>query len=486
MRSSLPVVLFLVPFVSALLVVIFGWWIPRLARWIASSALITSSVLSLIALDATRSGPLRVFLGGWPAPLGIEWSLDFLGALMTSLVSCSAAIVLLGAGPLVRAELEKREVSFYACSLLLISGLIGMASTADLFNFYVHLEVSALSAYALVGAGGRGAPRAAIRYLIVGTLGASLYLLGVGFLYAATGSLNMADVATRLAGAPRALSTTGSILIMLGLALKMGLVPLHAWMPEAYAKAPAAAAALMAPVVTKVSAYALLRMLYWVCAPNVLPRESAILESLILLGAVTMLYGSGRAVFEQNLRRALAFSSISQIGLVAVGIGLATPNAMTGAIVHLLADALAKAALFLAAGSIAVQYGIHTINELGRMRSRARWIRVSIGLAGLSLIGIPPFIGFFGKWYVLLAAVEGGAYLIAAAVVAGSLLTSVLVFRILEKIFFGAPTALNPPKYACWSVATASFVFAMSTSVFGLLSTSLIRWIATTTFSKGG
>jgi multicomponent Na+:H+ antiporter subunit D len=482
MTSSLPIVLFLLPFLAALIVVAAGWWLRSLGRWLAPAALLATSVLAFIALVETRHQTLRVFLGAWAPPLGIEWSLDFLGALMICLVASTSALVLIGAGHLVHAELEQREVSFYACTLLFVSGLIGMLTTADLFNFYVHLEVAALSAYALVGAGGSGAPRAAIRYLILGTLGASLYLVGIGFFYAATGSLNMADVASRLATAPRVLTTTGSFLVLIGLGLKMGLVPLHAWMPDAYAKAPAASAALMAPLMTKVSAFALLRIFHWVCAPH----DPAVLQTLAFLGAVTILYAGLRAALEQDLRRALALSSISQVGLVAIGIGLDSSAALTGAIIHLIADALAKAALFLAAGSILVRYDIRDIRDLGRVRSSSTAERFSIVLAGLSLVGLPPFIGFFGKWYVLTAALDRGAIGLAVTAALGTLLTAALVFRILQPLFFGTGERAAPPVRSSWSLVAATCAFALSTSILGFVSAPVLQWIAAATLPKGG
>jgi multicomponent Na+:H+ antiporter subunit D len=435
MSPALPALLFLVPFVAALLAGLLGWFVRGWARWTAIVAAVLE--VALACHGVLGAGPVRTraFMGGWPPPLGIEWALDPLGALAVVLVVVTSGLVLVGVPGLVRAELDGREPSFYVAALLLESALLGMVLTADLFNFFVHLEVAALCSYALVAAGGRGAPRAALRYLVMGTLGASSYLLGVGMLYAATGSLNMSDVAARLAHASPALAATGGALVVVGLALKMGLFPLHGWMPAAYARAPAAAAALMAPLVTKVSALALLRIVGWVLVPHAFGRDAGVLPALSAAGTVAIVAGAVLALRENDLRRLLAYSSVSQMGIVAAGIGLGHPTALTGAVVHIVADTVAKAVLFLVAGVLAVRWGIRDVRQLGRLRGTAPALRAIILVAGLSLVGLPPLMGFYGKWYVVTAALEQDAPWVVAAVGVGTMLTVAYVFRIVERLF---------------------------------------------------
>src|SRR5690606_6164438 len=199
------------------------------------------------------TGSLHTHLGGWAPPLGIEFVMDPLTVLMAVLVSGGAFLLLLGMRTAVSTELEGRETAFHALTLLLVTGMTGMVMTGDLFNMFVHLEVTSLSAYALAGSGRPGAARAGLHYLLIGSLGASLYLLGVGFIYAGTGTLNMADVAVRLADAPPQLAMMGAALIAGGLGIKMALFPLHGWMPAAYSACTTPAATLMAALVTKVA-----------------------------------------------------------------------------------------------------------------------------------------------------------------------------------------------------------------------------------------
>lgn len=444
MMSPIPVWLFLLPFVAALLSGTFGWYVPGLARRLALLATAAMSALSLLAVrEALRHGELIVHLGDWAPPLGIEWSVDPLGAFVVAIVAWLSFFALAGSGAAIRSELEGRETSFHVCAMLLVSGLVGMAVSADLFNVFVHLEVSSLSAYALVAAGGRGAPKAAMRYLLIGSLGATLYLLGVGFLYAATGSLNMADVAARIPLAPDPrLAFVGSALIVVGLGVKMGLFPLHGWMPDAYSRSPIVAAGLMAPLVTKVSAYVLIRVLFWVYGSGVHREERILLDVLCWAGAIGIVAGAALAAVQNDLRRILAYSSVSQMGLVALGVGLGNATALTGAMLHIANDALMKGALFLAVGAIAVRHGITDVRQLHRLRGRSPWLAGTIALAGMSLVGIPPLAGFFGKWYVLMGALQSERVIFAAAILVGSLGTAVYVFRIVEKLYFSAPEEL--------------------------------------------
>jgi multicomponent Na+:H+ antiporter subunit D len=441
--SNTPILLFLVPFLGGLLCALADWSRPRVAGPVATGTMLFTAALSIwAAYDVWTAGALVTDLGGWtqqedmPWYLGIRWQIDSLSALLVVLVSVISAGVIASGHRSLRSELPSREPVYYACALLLISGLMGITLTADLFNLFVHLEVASLAGYALVAGGRKPAIRAAMDYLIIGTIGASMYLLGVGFIYAATGTLNMAEVATYLAAGDAGLSEIGLLLITVGLAVKMGLFPLHTWMPAAYATAPAAAGALMAPLATKVSAYALLRVLFWVVQPDALQQEQVVLAALTWVGAAGMIFGAVQAARQSDLWRLLAYSSVSQMGLIALGMGLADANSLTGAILHIANDAVMKGALFLAAAVILARFGVRQVDQLSCLRGAAPWMMGVFVIAGLSLIGIPPLCGFYGKWYVLSAAIDQQAWVFVAAIVLGSLATAVYIFRIFEQLFF--------------------------------------------------
>lgn len=478
-----PALLFVVPFVAALLIAVLKPFAPGAARPVAVSAATATAALALWALPRVLvDGTLRVGLGGWPAPLGIELVLDPLAAGMAVLVSLTALGVLASTRPFVEVELPGHHPLFLALALLLVSGLMGMVVTGDLFNLFVHLEVASLSAYALVAAGGRrGAPRSGLRYLLIGSFGASLYLAGVGFLYGATGTLNMEDLSQRMAGADPELVRTGGLLVIVGLAIKMGLYPLHLWMPSAYARGPAASTALMGPLVTKVSAYALLRVLLFTLGLGTVVGQLPLAEIVAWLGAASVLAGGAMALVQDDLRRLFAYSSVGQIGVVALGIGLADVPGVTGAVLHLAADTLVKASLFLAAGTALIHLGVDTVDELRTLRGRAPWTSAAIALSGLSLVGIPPLAGFYGKWYVLNAAVAEERWAFVAALLLGSLASVGYVFRLIERLYFvpapaqrGAPAHVpggGPEGAGRWREAPTAAVFA--TVAFASLSVAL-------------
>jgi multicomponent Na+:H+ antiporter subunit D len=479
MTSMYPSLLFLIPFGAALLAALVGWWIEKAPRWFALVGLGATALVATSALfEVIAVGTLHTHLGNWPPPIGIELVLDPLSAGVAVLVAWTALAVLAGSREAIQTQLRGVETSFYATSLLLVSGLIGMVVTGDLFNLFVQLEVASLSAYALVAAGQRGAPKAALNYLIVGSLGASLYLLGVGFIYAGTGSLNMSDVADRLLAAPAAGTITGLVFIVAGLAVKMALFPVHGWMPGAYALSPSAAAALMAPLVTKVAAYALIRVLFWVYGAAFVKGTPMLTHVLSWAGILAILVGGVLAFTQKDLWRLLAYSSVSQIGLVALGAGLANTSGMTGAVLHIANDALMKGALFLAAGVALIRFKVRTVDQLGRLRGRAPWTIGAIAVAGISLIGLPPLAGFFSKWYVLWGAIEAGQWISAAAVILGTLITAAYVFRILEPLLFAPPLGAEELVVeGPFGMVAAGAVFAVAIVVLGIANERVVSLV---------
>lgn len=476
MISALPVLLFLIPFVAALVIAAAG---PFVARWavhgIALTALTATAGVAIAAVPRVLAhGALRSELGGWPPPIGIELVLDPLSAFVAVLVAVVALVVVAGTVRQVQEELPGREPTFLALSLMLVAGLLGITVTGDLFNLFVHIEVASLSAYALVAAGSRGAPRAGLRYLIIGSFGASLYLAGVGFLYGATGTLNIADIATRLGSAEPRLVLVGGLLIVIGLSVKMALYPLHLWMPSAYARGPSVSASLMAPLVTKVSVYAVLRLMFWVFGDTA--AQGVLLEMLAWVGAAAIVVGGAMAFVQSDLRRLLAYSSVGQMGIVVLGIGLANTPSLTGAVLHIANDALVKGALFLAAGVALLRFGVRKVSDLDRLRGRAPWTSAAITVAGLSLVGVPPLGGFFGKWYVLNGALQDGRWPLVVALVVGSLASIGYVFRMIERLYFAPPPADDDTtREGGGAAVTATVLLAALVVVIGVWNADIVR-----------
>lgn len=273
----------------------------RQTRW-AFPITLTASFFSVAVsaynvFNVWQNGPLTYHFGGWPPPIGIEYVLDPLSAFVSLAINVVAFFVLWHSAGIQRWEIPGKSVPYYALVLLFLCGANGIIVTGDLFNLYVFLEIFSLASYGLVGIGQRQAPVASFRYLIMGTVGASFYLLGIGFLYIVTGSLNMADVRGILPHLQDNPAVAASLsLIVIGMGIKMAIFPLHGWLPDAYTYAPSTSSALIAPIGTKIAAYVLIRILFFVFGVQWVSETLPIADLIAWLSAIGILYGSVMAM----------------------------------------------------------------------------------------------------------------------------------------------------------------------------------------------
>jgi len=388
-----------------------------------------------------RNGPLSYHFGGWLPPIGIEYVLDPLSSFVALAVNGIAFFVLWHSGGVQERELPGKSVPYYALTLLFLCGANGIIVTGDLFNLYVFLEIFSLAAYGLIGIGEKQAPVASFRYLIMGTVGGSFYLLGIGYLYIVTGSLNMADVRNILPHVPgNPAVATALSLIVIGMGIKMAVFPLHGWLPDAYTYAPSTSSALVAPIGTKIAAYAVIRILFFVFGVDFVSRTLPVTDVIAWLSAIGILYGSVMALAQNEMKRMLAYSSIAQIGYIGLGIGLANPLGYIGAVLHILNHAFMKGALFLVAANLRKKTGQSDISMLdATLRKKLPWTMAAFTVAALSMIGIPPTAGFFSKWYLALGAIDRGNWVFLAVILVSSLLNAAYFFRILEKVYLAPP-----------------------------------------------
>ena len=436
MTVHVPVLIVLIPLVVATLVPLVALRSVQLARGMVFAALLAVIACSAIALSHTLTvGPWAYQLGGWPPPWGIEYILDPLSSGMALLISTIALLVSIYTGPHLSGWPESRSGIFSSLFLLLTTGLLGIVVTGDLFNLYVFLEISSLAAYALLSSGTIRSAVATFRYLIIGTIAATFYLLGVGYLYALTGSLNMADVAARVpAIADSSIFIVAVIFIVIGLAIKAALFPLHGWLPDAYAYAPPSVIGFISAVMAKVSAYALFRVLYFVLRP-----AEAVGQTLSVLGwvaAIAIVSGSLLAVAQRDVRRMLAYSSVGQMGYIILGFAIGTPTALIGALLHVLNHAIMKGCLFLAAGGVQWRTGSCKLENLIGMSRRMPITMAAIVVAAISMIGLPPTAGFFSKWYLITSAIQAQAWVFVVVLIMSSLLAVVYFFRVIEWAYF--------------------------------------------------
>ena len=437
-QSATPVLIVLVPLLTAFVLPVLGWWKRGAVFPVTLTALVFAFGTSLVtAREVLTHGPVQYFMGGWAPPWGIEYRIDHLGALMLMLVSVVTLLVGIYSKRSVLQELPDKEVPFYSVYLLLVSGLMGIVVTADMFNLYVFLEISSLTSYALISIGGGAAVVSAFRYVILGTVGAAFYLLSVGYLYSVTGTLNMADLATVLPDVYQSNAVlVGYAFFVIGISIKMALFPMHAWLPGAYSDAPSAVSALIAATTTKVAAYVLVRVMFFVFEPRFSVEMIPVTTLLSWMGAIAMILGSVIAVAQSDLKRMLAYSSVAQIGYIVLGIGLANTMGLTGGLLHLVGHAFMKGCLFLVAGAIVYRTGIRQIRELRYLSVKMPWTTAIFTVAAFSMIGIPPTTGFFSKLYLILGAIDAEQWLFVAVILVSSVLALMYFVNVMRYMYF--------------------------------------------------
>lgn len=471
--AHLPPLQVVVPLIAAPLCLLvrnpkIAWGLATAATWAAFAI-----ALTLLA-RVSESGPITYALGDWAAPWGIEYRVDLVGAFVLVIVSAIGSVVMPFAKASVEHEIPHNRIYlFYAMVLLCLAGLLGIAITGDAFNLFVFLEISSLSSYVLISLGSdRRALTAAFRYLLMGTIGATFYIIGVGLMYMMTGTLNIADLATLIPAVADTRTIQAALAFLtVGLSLKLALFPLHLWLPNAYAYAPSVVTVFLAATATKVAVYALIRVLFTIFGGTDVLAALPFRSVLMGLAVAAIFAGSLVAIFQDDVKRMLAYSSIAQIGYIILGIGFATVTGLTGSIIHLFNHSLMKGALFMALGCVFYAIGSVHIRDLEGMGRRMPLTMAAFVIAGLSLIGVPPTVGFVSKWVLVQAALEAGLWPIAALILASSLLAAVYIWRVVEIAYFrpvpdGAGEASVPLSMLVplWVLTGASVYFGIDST----------------------
>lgn len=468
--AQLPALQVVIPLLCAPLCMLVrsrtGAWLLFLVAALGS---LTCAVM--LAERVARVGTVRYAMGGWPAPSGIEFVVSGFNTPILLLVSLIATVTAVYCRRSITAEVDAGRTSpLYACLCLTLSGLLGLAITGDAFNAFVFLEISSLSTYTMIALGRRRrALLASFRYLVIGTVGAVFLLLGIGFAYAVTGTLNMSDIAHRLTEGPgnRALYAA-VVFVFVGLAVKMALFPLHSWLPGAYAEAPSAVSMFLAATGTKVAIYLFCRFAFTIFGAALVFGVMPIKDVGLLLASLAMLAGSAAACFQNDLRYLLGWSSVGQIGYIMAGISLATSAGVSAGYLHMINHAVTKAALFAAAGLLLLRIGSVQLSALAGLGRRMPWTFAAILVAGLGLVGVPPTAGFVSKWSLVAALIEQGKWPVLVAVLASSLLALVYVGRVVEVAWFREPPAGVVPTRAPVSMVTATWLLVLISVYFGI------------------
>lgn len=440
MAGHLPILEVMLPLAAAPLCALVRR--PFIAWAIAAAAAFFALVGStLLLMEIGSTGAISYHIGGWIPPWGIEFRLDAANSFVLVIVALIGALCTFYGRKSIASEIsEQDQPLFYAMLLLCFSGMLGVVSTGDAFNLFVFLEICSLSSYVLVAMGGSRDQRAltaALTYLLFGTIGATFYVIGLGLVYSLTGTLNMADIASRIAG----MSDIGTLqvafaFIIVGLGLKLAIFPLHQWLPNVYTFAPAMVTAFLSGTASKVAIYVTLRFLYTVFNPG-FHFEAQILQYVFLpLGLAAIFIASIVAIYQANIKRLLAYSSIAQVGYILVGVSFANISGLTAAILHMFNHALMKSGLFLAVGCVIYRTGSCSIAAFQGLGRKMPWTMAAFVVGGLSMIGVPATVGFISKWHLVLAALERGWWPVAFAIVAGSLLALFYFGRVIEAAYF--------------------------------------------------
>lgn len=433
---NLPVYIVILPLFGAILCPLFMHFSKFMGRAIVVIAVGTALVLSIIQIyNISETEMVSYWMGGYIPPLGIEFMIDSLSATIIILILAIGFLSILYSMPFLKNETKLKTAGYFTVLSLLITGLLGMTSTRDIFNLYVFLEITSISGYALIAMGGDRGVLSSFRYLLIGTIGASFYLFGVAFIYAETGTLNMDDMSGRVGP----ILTTGTTLVamtffIIGFGIKMALFPLHGWQPAAYTNSHPGAAPMITGVMGKIPAYAMLRFFFFVFNAN----TDFVAKSLLIIGIMSacgMIYGSVKAIGQKDFRGMLAYSSIAQIGYVGLGIAITGYFGLIGAVLHIIGHACMKSCLFFCAGAIQFRYGEVKMKRFGQLYKKMPMTTTAIVISALSMVGIPPFTGFFSKWYLALGAMQKGLFIYVAILIVSSLLNAIYFFRLLERIF---------------------------------------------------
>jgi len=470
-EELIPGLLIAVPILGATLPLAFGLFKKRvgwataavvlaleaaLAAWLAVAIFVDGQRVVHV-LGGDSFGRQDVTVGDQDTEgfiVGIELVADHLSGLIILLIATVSLAVLAysrRSGP--------RGNAFYSGYLLLTGGLMGVVMTGDLFNLFVFLEIVGLATYALVASGRSPASAvAALKYLVIGTAGASLYLVGVGYIYVQTGTLNMVDVSRVLAGEPgwvndalyaEPLVTAAFGFIAVGLATKAAIYPLHTWQPDAYAESPDAVTIYISALVSTAAAYAFARITWTVFTPEFFAASASnqdVLNVFLALAALSVLVGSVLAAMQRRVKRMFAYSSVAQFGLIIMAVGIAVHPAaqgtraaefaVYGVVIHLVAHAIIKGGLFATAGAFRSGSGARLVSEYAGLAKQRPFLSGAVAVLGFSIVGVPPSVGFIGKWYIGVSAVEAELWILVFVIFASTLLTLLYVARLLEKLYF--------------------------------------------------
>ncbi|MFA4668903.1 proton-conducting transporter membrane subunit [Pyrococcus kukulkanii] len=379
----------------------------------------------------TTGKPIIIYAGGWRPPIGINLYIGHFAALFVLIIALVSFIMAIFSLKAVTTEpIDKYAMLF----LLLMLGATGMIATGDIFNLFVFMEITAITAYALTAYNKTGeAAEASMKYIVLGGIGSSFFLVGVALIYGATGTLNMAQLAELANSINPIVAQVGLALIMFGLAVEAELFPLNAWAPDAYQAAPHPITAMFSAFVVKAGIYALARLLYLLQKAS---GWSSLLRLLVIMATLTVVFAELSALRQKDVKRMIAYSSIGQIGLIALAFSLGTQAGVDAGVFHMVNHAIVKALLFLAIGYVGLTVGGTTMENFEGLGKRMPLTALAITVAGVATVGVPLFNVFWSKLKIILATLQAGFFWAAVLVLFASVVEAVYYFRLIHRMWF--------------------------------------------------
>jgi multicomponent Na+:H+ antiporter subunit D len=493
MKEQAPALIIAIPLLISFINIPVGLLRRSLCYPLTIIATFSCLYLSFVIADTViNSGNISYRLGGWEPPWGIEYAIDHLNAYMLIIVSLVSFVVSVYSKKSIEKELAREKIIyFYTIYLLLVVGLLGILATGDLFNLFVFLEIASLAGYALVAIGDKRAPLATFNYIIMGTIGACFYLLGVGYLYIVTGSLNIADLAKLLPPLYHSkVVLVAFAFFIVGVAIKIALFPLHTWLPDAYTHAPSTVSAFVAATMTKVGAYAMIRIMFTVFEPSFSLETLPTTEILGWVASAAMMFGCIMALAQTDLKRMLAYILVAEVGYIVMGVSVGNRAGFTGSVLHILNDSFMMVSLFLIAGAIMYKEGHRNINNFFMLHKKMPITMGCFIIAAISMVGIPPTAGFFSKWYLILGAINAQKWFFVAFLLLSSLMVAVAFFRIVQNTFFKPSEHSENHEEplrdeAPFSMLLPIVVISVSLLIIGFLSGQIIDSLIQHTVPKG-
>ncbi|MDP8314068.1 MAG: proton-conducting transporter membrane subunit [Candidatus Celaenobacter antarcticus] len=465
-----PVLLIVVPLVLAFALPLVGLISKKNIKYIPVLAFLFNFVISLLLIPKVLHQAIIVKIGGFLPPFGINLFVGPVGILFSTLIALAGLLVSIYALSYIK---EGSKEKYHILYLLLLTGATGVVLTGDMFNLFVFFEILCISSYALVAyLGNKAGIESSIKYLIQGSVGSSLLLLGIGLLYGQLGTLNMADIANQIHSSSSPSIFVPMVLMITGLGVEAAIFPLNAWLPDAHSSAPSSISAILSGIAIEVGLYAVIRIIFTIF------NASSFLMFFIFLGVLTLLIGEMSAFSQKNIKRMLAYSSIGQIGLIMFAVSLNTQYGVSAGLFQMISHTLGKGLLFLAAGYMIYRSGSMDISSFEGIGKKMPYTSLAFTIGTFSIIGLPPFIGFASKFMVIKAALakEGIIFtvLIGLALI-GTIIESAYFFRVVQVIYFKKGNGNQVRKEAPITGLIPMFIFALLIIFIGVYPNFIIK-----------